>query len=149
LLVALLSSCADAPDASSKNAGADMPGSDTFPLIAGSTLEECPEAWMASRIPGEKVAQGPACVAVPMDDKSDAIIEGYQKALADRGFLFGRYLDSPSVVMLVRPNGDDCDLMIVGLPYLPPEQRTRLLLNFEVYDATAEGCAKVQREGQG
>lgn len=128
--------------ACASSAAAELPGSATFPLVAGSAIEPCPADWLSGTA-GEAV-----CVSAPNDDTGHAIVEAYQRALAERGFRFGRYLDSPSLVMLTRHTGNDCDVMIFGLPYLPPEQRTRLVLIFGPDQASPEDCARIEREGQ-
>ena len=125
-----------------KTAAADLPGSASFPLVAGSAIEPCPADWLSGP------ASNAACVSAPNDETGHAIVEAYQRALADRGFRFGRYLDSPSLVMLTRNTGRDCEVMIFGLPFLPPEQRTRLMFIFEVYQSSADECARIEREGQ-
>jgi ribonuclease PH len=47
-----------------------------------------------------------------------------------------------------RPLADLDYVMIFGLPFLPPEQRTKLLLMFELEHASVEACAQLEREGQ-
>lgn len=126
----------------SSGLASDLPGSAQFPLVAGSNIERCPPEWLSPDL--QQI-----CVAAPNDDNGRAIVDRYKQILSERGFRFGRYLDSPSVVMLVRPNGNECDLMIFGLPYLPPEQRTRLLLMFALQQTSAVACAQVEREGRG
>jgi hypothetical protein len=128
--------------ACANSAAADLPGSPTFPLVAGSAIEPCPPDWVSG--PGGQ----PVCVSAPNDETGQAIVQAYQRALAERGFRFGRYLDSPSLVMLTRHTDNECDVMVFGLPYLPPEQRTRLLLMFRPYQASPEECARIEREGQ-
>src|SRR5262245_47124205 len=96
----------------------DLPGSASFPLVAGSAVAPCPADWLTLR----RVGPEPVCVAAPIDASGGAIVRAYQRALDERGFRFGRYFEGPSVVMLTRRTGDSCDVMIFGLPYLPPEQ---------------------------
>jgi hypothetical protein len=128
--------------ACAERAAADLPGSATFPLVAGSAIAPCPADWGADQI-GEAV-----CVSAPIGDRGETIVDAYKRILDERGFRFGRYLDSPSVVMLTRRAGNECEVMIFGLPYLPPEQRTRLLLVFALNQASVEDCAQIEREGQ-
>ncbi|MBT9446455.1 MAG: hypothetical protein IV086_12210 [Hyphomonadaceae bacterium] len=90
----------------------------------------------------------PVCVTAPNDDSGGAIVDSYKRILDERGFRFGRYLGSPSVVMLIRQTRNDCDVMIFGLPYLPPEQRTHRLLMFKLEHASVEDCSQIEREGR-
>ncbi len=128
------------------DAAADLPGSATFPLVAGSAIAPCPAAWLSetSQHRGGQMV----CVTAPSDDRGSAVVDAYKRALDERGFRFGRYLDSPSVVMLTRHTGNDCDVMIFGLPYLPPEQRTHRTLMFDLIPASVKDCAQIEREGQ-
>jgi len=120
---------------------ADLPGSANFPLVAGSAIAPCPPDWLHGST-GQVV-----CVSAPNNESGDAVVTAYQQILDKHGFRFGRYLDSQGVVMLTRHTGGDCDIMIFGLPYLPPEQRTRLLIMFDLQEATEAGCVQVEREG--
>jgi hypothetical protein len=121
-------------------ANAELPGSAEFPLVEGSSAAECPEADQGTNA---------VCVSMPNDAHGRAVVETYQRQLHERGFRFARYLSSPSVVMLVKPDGDGCDVMVFGLPYLPPEERTALLLEFQTLDRiSVEACEGLQREGQ-
>ncbi len=126
----------------------DLPGLAAFPLVAGSAISPCPAEWLFETPRHVGPIIEPVCVAAPNDNSGGAVVEAYQRALDERGFRFGRYLDSPSVVMLTRRTGKSCDVMIFGLPELPPEQRTHRLLMFKLEHASVEDCAQIEREGQ-
>lgn len=120
----------------------DLPGSDGFPLVERSVVVNCPKEWVVSELSSAHV-----CVATTNDASGGKIVDAYKERLADRGFYFGRYFGSPSQVMLIRPKSEHCDLMIFGLPYLPPDQRQELILLFALSRVSLSGCARVEREG--
>jgi len=144
LVLSALLFAACAGPSHSEASSRDLPGSASFPLVAGSAIAPCPAEWLTLR----RVGPEPVCVAAPSDNSGGAIVRAYQRALDDRGFRFGRYFESPSVVMLTRRTGDSCDVMIFGLPYLPPEQRTHRLLMFALEPSSVEACAQIERAGQ-
>jgi hypothetical protein len=120
-----------------QSASADLPGSASFPLVPGSTIAECPESARSDDA---------VCVTIPVG--ADAIVETYKRQLHERGYRFARYLSSPSIVMLVKPDDQGCGVMVFGLPYLPPEERTALLLVFQPLDrASTDECKTLMREG--
>lgn len=127
----------------------DLPGSAEFPVVAGSRIAPCPASWAYPLSQGGGASYEPVCVAAPNNADGESIVDTYKQLLDKRGFRFGRYLGSPSVVMLVRLQGNDCDLMVFGLPYLPPEQRSDLVLMFKLQQTSAEACLRVEREGRG
>jgi hypothetical protein len=111
-----------------------FPGSPEFPLVAGSTIVDCPES--VSSVPGANAV----CVGMPNDDAGRGIIDTYKTLLDDRGFEFAEYLGTPSVVVLKKDDGRACEFMIFGLPYLPPEERANFLLVFQHVGSKPGGC---------
>lgn len=85
-------------------------------------------------------AIGIVCVTMPNDDKGHAIIDTYRRQLAERGFVAKQYMGTPNVLALAKGDETNCQWMIFGLPYLPPEQRNNLLLEFQVFAPSSDGC---------
>jgi hypothetical protein len=133
LSVSAMSACGAATVAEAQ-ADFPLPGSPEFPLVQGSKLVDCPES--VSPVPGARAV----CVGMPNNDAGRATIDTYKTLLNDRGFEFAQYLGTPSVVVLKKDDGRACEFMIFGLPYLPPEERTDLLLAFQHFGSKPDGC---------
>lgn len=113
----------------------NLPGSADFPLVEGSAIAACPKEDIE-----HSTAVGTVCVTMPNDEKGHAIIDTYQRQLEERGFHPKQYMGSPNVLLLTKGDGANCEWMIFGLPYLPPEQRNNLLLEFQVFGPSPDGC---------
>lgn len=106
-----------------------LPGTRSFPLIPGSKLVECP---VADR------DQDPICVSMPRDDGGESIARAYQKALEERGFQLAY---TAEIALYTRVKSGRCDVILLGSPYLPPdERRTKIVLEFQHDRVTPEEC---------
>jgi hypothetical protein len=78
---------------------------------------------------------------MPRDEQAQPIIEAYQQALRERDFE-RRDVGSPSVALFARITGQICEVILVGSPYLEPEQRaSTVMIEFQYSRGTADQCA--------
>jgi hypothetical protein len=96
-IAALLSACGMNPTV--------LPGSLDLPVVAGSEIVECPPELQEAQT---------SCVIIPNGERTEGIVETYQRSLQELGFRFERYVSSPNVVLLSKISGTTCEALLVG-----------------------------------
>jgi len=72
------------------------------------------------------------------DDAGLSIARAYQKAIEDRGF---RLIYKGDFEVYTRTRGRTCDSILLGSPYLPPEERRqKIVLEFQHDRVPAKEC---------
>ena len=109
-----------------------LPGTRDFPLVSGSKLVECPAADRK---------QNPVCVSTPRDEAGEDIVRAYQRAIVERGF---QLTYSAEIAVYTRVRNGQCDVILLGSPYLPPdERRTKIVLEFQHDRVSPKKCEPV------
>ena len=79
---------------------------------------------------------------MPRDEQAGSIVETYWEALQERGFELQQHVGTPSTALFAKNDGRTCEVILMGSPYLEPEQRaSTMLIEFQYNRGPAEQCA--------